>query len=145
MGGRASTRLPLCSQVSPCPVSNLDDAGHLSTRTWKWVSSSVPAAYSPTSTLPPLPPTRPPATSSPPRYTSIYLQCGLFIVTSEKENFHFNNKWQNLLSSFLRSSLAKAHHPYDCCNAQLHINLKGNSLFLPIAIAALTPPDYILE
>ena len=34
-------------------------------------------------------------------------------------------------SSFPRSALAKAHHPYDCCNACLHINLKGNSAFSP--------------
>ena len=57
---------------------------HFSNRTWKWGSGWVAlvAAYSPTSTHPPLPPTTPPATS-PPRYNDTCICSGLFLVTAK--------------------------------------------------------------
>ena len=61
---------------------------------------------------------------------SYHRYCWIYISVFR---FQIWNKQQNLLllPGLLRSSLAEAHHPYDCCNARLHINLK-RKFFIPV-------------
>ena len=133
-------------QIPPCPVSNLDDAGP--TSAMGGVRGGVAGWHCwwlipPLQPTPPLPPTRHhhhltmtlvfAVTYFLPQLLLITCQLKCKRISISVFRFQIWNKQQNLLllPGLLRSSLAEAHHPYDCCNVRLHINLK-RKFFIPV-------------